>query len=170
MQVGSGKKVGFMGLSSWLRVALNKLSGVFRKRSAETESASRYQYSLLAIFIFQEGHYRKKPPAKPKPGAFLPKPSTLKISALWRDKLSGQEIWKIGDLLGTTRRKQPVARADFSAADVSEAKLVIEPDPEPHPRHVNLCRWPNGKDEQKSVALLLCARSILVLRENSENS
>jgi hypothetical protein len=159
-----------MGLSNWLRAALNKLSGVLRKRSAETGSACLYQYSLLARFIFQEGHYRKKAPAKPKPGAFLPKPSTLKISALWRDDLAEQEIWKIGDLLGTTRSKQPVARADFNVAAVSEAKLAIEPDPEPHPRHVNLCGWPNGKDEQKSIALLLCARSILLLRENSESS
>lgn len=146
------------------------MSGVLRKRSAETGSACLYQYSLLARFIFQEGHYRKKAPAKPKPGAFLPKPSTLKISALWRDDLAEQEIWKIGDLLGTTRSKQPVARADFNVAAVSEAKLAIEPDPEPHPRHVNLCGWPNGKDEQKSIALLLCARSILLLRENSESS
>jgi len=84
--------------------------------------------------------------------------------------LSEREIWNIGDLLGTTRSKQPVARADFSAAAVSEAKLTIEPDPEPHPRHVNLCGWPNGKDEQKSIALILCARSILLLREDSKSS
>jgi hypothetical protein len=106
----------------------------------------------------------------PKPGAFLPKPSTLKISALWRDDLSEEEIWEIGDLLGTARSKQPLARADFDVAAVSEAKLAVEADPEPHPRHVNLCGWPNEKDEQKSIALLLCARSILLLRENSENS
>jgi hypothetical protein len=108
-------------------------------------------------------------PAKPKPGAFLPKPPTLKISALWRDELPEQEIWKIGDLLGTTRGKQPLARADFDVAAVAEAKLAIEPDPEPHPLHVNLCGWPIDKDEQKSIALLLCARSILLLREGSES-
>ena len=103
-------------------------------------------------------------PAKPKPGAFLPKPPTLKISALWRDELPEPEIWKIGDLLGITRTKQPLARADFDAADVSEAKLAIEPDPKPHPRHVNLSGWPIDKDEQKSIALLLCARSTLIVR------
>jgi len=118
----------------------------------------------LARFIFQEGHCRKKVPAKPKPGAFLPKPATLKISALWRDRLPEQEIWKIGDQLGETRSKQPLARADFDAAAVSEAKLAIEPDPKPHPLHVNLCGWPIDKDEQKSIALLLCARSTLIVR------
>ena len=102
---------------------------------------------------------------KAKPGAFLPQHSTLKISALWRDELSEQEIWKIGDLVGTKRAKQPVARADFDVSAVSEARLVIEPDPEPqNPRHVNLCDWPVEKDEQKSIALLLCARSTLIVR------
>jgi hypothetical protein len=141
-----------------------------RRQSAEAESASRYQYSLLARFIFQEGHYRKKAPAKPKQGAFLPNPSTLKTSALWRDKLSEQEIWKIGDLFGTARNKQPMARADFDVVVVSEARLTIEHDPEPHPLHVNLCGWPIDKDKKKAIALLLCARSVLLLRENSESS
>jgi hypothetical protein len=153
-----------MGLNNWLRAALNKLSGALRKRSAEPASASRHQYSQLARFIFQGGHYRKLAPAKPKPGAFLPDPSKLKTSAIWRDNLSEQEIWKIGDLLGTKRSEKPPARADFDIAAVSEAKLTIEPDPEPHPRHVNLCKWPVDKDEQKSIALLLCARSTLILR------
>jgi len=135
-----------------------------RKRPAETESASHHQYSLLARFIFQDGHCRKKTPAKPKPGAFLPKPPSLKISALWRDGLPEGEIWNIGDLLGTVRSKQPLARADFDVAAVSEAKLAIEPDPKPHPRHVNLSGWPIEKDEQKSIALLLCARSSLIVR------
>ena len=146
------------------------MSGVLKRQSAEAGPARPHQYSLLARFIFQEGHYRKKAPAQPKPGAFLPRPSTLKTSALWRDKLSEQEIWNIGDLLGTARSKQPLARADFDVAAVSEAKLAIEPDPEPHPRHINLCGWPNGKDEQKSIALLLCARSILLVREDSESN
>jgi hypothetical protein len=123
----------------------------------------------LARFIFQKGHFSKIQ-AKPKQGAFLPHPSTLKISALWRDGLSEQDIWKIGDSFGEVRKKPPLARAEFAAEAVSEARLVIEPDPKPHPRHVNLCGWPIGKDEQKSIALLLCARSILLLRENSESS
>jgi hypothetical protein len=144
------------------------LSGVLRRRSAELESVSHYQYSLLARFIFQESHCRKAP-AQAKANAFLPKAATLKISALWRDSLSEEEIWKIGDLLGAARNKQPLARADFDVATVSEAKLTIELDPEPHPLHVNLCGWPNGKDEQKSIALLLCARSILLLREHSQS-
>ena len=136
-----------------------------RRRSAETESANRYQRFLLARFIFQSGHYRKIAPPKPKPNAFLPDPSKLKTSAIWRDKLSEQEIWKTGDLLGTKRGEKPPARADFGIATVSEAKLTIEPDPLPQiPQHLNLCGWPIDKDEQKAIALLLCARSTLIVR------
>ena len=144
------------------------MSGVLTGRFAEKGSANRSQYFLLARFIFQAGHCRKEAPAKAKPGAFLPKSSTLKISALWRDELPEQEIWNIGDRLGSARGRQPIARADFDMAVVSEARLSVEPDPEPHPRHVNLCGWPAEKDEQKAVALFLCARSVLLMRENSE--
>jgi hypothetical protein len=101
---------------------------------------------------------------KPKPGAFLPPPVVLKISALWRDQLSESEIWQIGDLLGAKRQKPPLARADFGLVAVKEAKLTVEPDPEPHPRHVNISGWPVEKDEQKAVAVLLCARSNLIVR------
>lgn len=97
----------------------------------------RPQYSLLARFIFQSGHYRTIAPAKPKPNAFLPDPSKLKSSAIWRDTLPEQEIWEIGDSLGAARSKQPLARADFDVAAVSEA---IEPDPKPHPLHVQPLR------------------------------
>ncbi len=140
------------------------MRGALTRLSAETKPVSSPQYSLLARFIFQEGHYRKKDPAAPKPGAFLPKPSDLKISAMWRDQLSEREIWSLGDLVGSTRSKHALARADFDIGAVSEAKLEIEPDPKPHPRHVNLSRWPADKAEQKSIALLLCARSTLIER------
>ena len=153
-----------------MKAVLGRLSGVLRRQPAEAASVSRPQYSLLARFIFQESHCRKIAPAKPKPNAFLPKPPDLKISALWRDELPEQEIWNIGDLLGKARSKQPLARADFDEAAVSEAKLTIEPDPTPPLRHVNLCGWPMGKDEQKSIAVLLCVRSTLLLRGSPESS
>ncbi len=153
-----------MGLSNWLRVVLNRLSTVLKRRPADAGMTGSPQYSLLARFIFQSGHYRKIAPAKPKPNAFLPDPSKLKSSAIWRDTLPEQEIWEVGDSLGAARSKQPLARADFDVAAVSEAKLAIEPDPKPHPLHVNLCGWPIGKDEQKAISLLLCARSTLIVR------
>jgi hypothetical protein len=152
-----------MGLKNWPRIVLRKLSEVFKGQPADEKLSGNSQYSLLARFIFQSGHFSKFP-AKPKQNAFLPHPSTRKISALWIDSLSEREIWDIGDLLGLERSKQPLAHADFGVAAVSEAKLTIEADSTPHPRHVNLGGWPIGKDEQKLIALLLCARSILKIR------
>ena len=152
-----------MGLSNWLRAVLNRLSRVLKRRPASTGMTGGPQYSFLARFIFQKSQFSKTP-AKPKQGAFLPHPSTLKISALWRDGLPEQDIWKIGDLLGAARSKQPLARADFDTNAVSAAKLEIEADPKPHPRHVNLCGWPSEKDKQKAIALDLCARSTLRVR------
>ena len=134
-----------------------------RRRFGDAETAQGNKYSLLARFIFQDSHFRKAP-AQAKPNAFLPSPSTLKTSAVWRDTIPDQKIWDIGDLLGKPRLKKPLARADFDVAAVSEAKLTIESDPTPHPRHVNLCGWPTAKDEQKNVALLLCSRAILIIR------
>jgi hypothetical protein len=103
---------------------------------------------------------------KAKPGAFLPSASR-KTSAAAIDGLSADEIWKIGDVLaskGKPPRSGPRARADFDAEALVEAKLTIEGDPSPHPRHINLCGWPANKDEQKAIAMLLCNRSILQKR------
>jgi hypothetical protein len=65
--------------------------------------------------------------------------------------------------IGEGRGKPPKARADFDVEAVSEAKLTIERDPLLGiPDHINLCGWPNEKDEQKSIAQLLCVRAKLL--------
>jgi hypothetical protein len=117
-----------MGLKNWLKVVLNKLFGVSRKRLAEPGQLGFPQYSTWARFIFQSGHYRKSNPAAPKPNAFLPDPQKLKTSAIWRDELSEAEIWDIGDILGNKRNQKPEARADLEIATLAEAKLTIEPE------------------------------------------
>lgn len=88
----------------------------------------------------------------------------------WIDQLQEANIWKIGDVVGSKSRGKPaVARADVSSHSVSEIKLTIEADSEPHPRHVNVGGWPDGKDEQKAVALDLCAKSRLSIRVMPSN-
>lgn len=78
--------------------------------------------------------------------------------------MSEAEIWKIGGVIGRERAKPPKARADFAALAVVEAGLTIEHAPAPGiPDHVNLCGWPAEKDEQKSIAQILAARSKLFL-------
>ena len=160
-----------MGLSNWLKAVLKKSFGALRGRLANKQPDDRSavgQFSYLTRFIFSRRHFSRVSPMA-KPGAFLPESSTLETSALWKDGLLEHEIWQIGLPVGEGRGKPPLARADFEAGAVSEAKLRLESDPTPHnPRHVNICGWPTVKDEQKSLALLLCKRSTLVLRQTAE--
>ena len=73
------------------------------------------------------------------------------------------QIWAMGNLVGRGREKPVVARADFSSGAVLSAKLTIEHAPVSDiPDHVNLCGWPTRKEEQKAVALVLCAASQVV--------
>jgi hypothetical protein len=170
MLAGSERRVGFMGLNSWLKTVLKKLLEGFRKQPSQSSSQSGVggspstkRYTDLTRFIFYKGHFSTKERAKPKPGAFLPS-SDLKTSALGKEGLTGDKVWAIGVLVGKGRGKLPKARADFVAGDVTDAKLTIEPDPiDDIPDHVNLCGWPKEKDEQKSIAQLLCAHARLVL-------
>ena len=49
-------------------------------------------------------------------------------------------------------RRPAIARADFGKNEVFHIGLAIEPDPEPHPRHVELYGWPSEKDERIVIA------------------
>lgn len=100
-----------------------------------------------------------------KPGAFLPSPVDLATSAFWTDALAELEIWHIGDeIVAKPRGRVSLARAEFGPSIVSDAKLTLESDPEPHPRHVVLRGWPTEKDKQKSIAVELSSRSLLRVR------
>jgi hypothetical protein len=147
-------------LTGFLKRLLTVLSGLFGGSPA-TNSAGQPQFKRLTRYIFQSGHFSTLH-HRVKQGAFLPQPPALKISSIWIDLLGENDIWTIGDLLGATRK--PIARASFDAEILPEARLAIEPDPAPHPRHVNIFGWPAEKDAQKAVALFLCNRSSLQVR------
>jgi hypothetical protein len=116
---------------------------------------------MLSRFIFQSNHFNLK---GPKPGAFLPSANKTQISMMGIDDLSEDEIWPLGDIVGEGRGLPTIARADISAESINDCGLSILPDPQPHPRHVNVTGWPIPKEEKKSVALELCAKSILKKR------
>lgn len=86
------------------------------------------------------------------------------MSAFWIEGLVAEEIWPLGDFAGQPRGKAALAFAEFTRKDVAEVGLFTEDDPEPHPRHLNVCGWPSEKDAAKSLALELCVRAILRLR------
>ena len=100
-----------------------------------------------------------------KPGAFLPPPD-LKTSAFISDGLAEDQIWWIADnVVARESEKGSIpARADILSVAVLETKLTVEPDTEVHPRHVNICGWPEEKEQRKAIDLELCAAAILRLR------
>lgn len=147
---------------------LKKCFALFAERFAKppaTSPSAEIEYSLLCRYIFQNSHFSKIN-NRVKPGAFLPSTHEQSVSAAWIDGLSNQEIWGIGDILGALRRvpASPRARADFNSEVLPNVSLTIEPDPKPHPRHVNLSGWPVEKDAQKDIAQVLCNSSALQVR------
>jgi len=158
MLADSGRKAKCMALSLFLKHVRLKLSAAFEGLFKRTPQAA---YENLSRFIFQRNHYSL---IGPKPGAFLPPKGVLKISMFWIDGLQEANIWNLGDFAGKNRGKPAVARAEIGSESVGQIRLTIEADPEPHPRHVNIGSWPDGKDEQKAVALDLCAKSRLYIR------
>jgi hypothetical protein len=155
-----------MGLKIWARRFLSRFYEAFRGQLAEPHHGSSREhelYRLLSRYIFQSGHFNSQ---RVKQGAFLPKPSELKISAAWIDNLTSPEIWAVGDILASQSRppRIPLARADFDAAVLSDVRLTTQDDKAPHPRHVNICGWPLEKDAQKAVALFLCSKATLTIR------
>jgi len=120
-------------------------------------------YANLSRFIFDKRHFSISKRV-PKPSAF--NDLTLRPSAFWIDQLLEDDIWRLGDVVAGAQRKRPaIARADFGKNEVIRIGLTVEPDPEPDPRHVELCGWPSEKDERMVVAQELCVRSQLRLRE-----
>ena len=152
-----------MALSNFLRRVLRRLFGALRGRSPDLVIP---QHTTLSRFIFSTRHFSK---TSPKPPAFLPRETDLRISASWIDKLLESEIWQIGDGAGRARQKLACARADFQKSIVDEVRLTIEQDPVPdNSRHVNISGWPSEKDRRMSIAQDLCAKSMLRIRQEAD--
>lgn len=88
------------------------------------------------------------------------------------DLLQEVEIWALGDSVGFEGRGKPAqARAELPAnviSSIQQTQLRIVPDPQPHPRHVDIAGWPPEKDAQKAIALDLCAASTLHIRATGQ--
>ncbi len=169
MRAGSARTAEFMALKRWLTACRRRFFALFAGLPDKQLSGTAHdpgRYSRLSRYIHQSGQFSKVN-QRVKPNAFLPQPPELKISSVWIDDLGEPQIWRIGDVLGAQRpvASEPIARADFGSGILPETKLTIEPDPKPHPRHVNLCGWPREKDAQKDIAMILCQRSSLRVRD-----
>ena len=94
----------------------------------------------------------------------MPAPRKTVISMQFIDGFQEQEIWKVGDLIGRARGKNALARADLSKSSVLDVGLTVALTPGLHHLHAEVGGWPTEKDEQKSIALDLCAKSKFSLR------
>lgn len=83
---------------------------------------------------------------------------------LFTDGLEDSETWRIGDEVGKERGKVAIARADLPKSSVIATGLSVKVSPGVHPNHADVFGWPPEKDEQKLIALDLCAASVLSLR------
>jgi hypothetical protein len=159
------RRAKYMGLSNCLKRARQRLFGALRKllpKSTKVATAHG-EYNRLSRFIFDKKHFSVLE-RLPKPAAFID--PTLRMSAMGIDDLRDPDIWSLGDMVGAPRRKPALARADFGKSDVQTLQLTVEPDPSFHPRHVEICGWPSEKDERIALALELCVKSLLFLRES----
>jgi hypothetical protein len=135
-----------------------------RQLSRTVRPQIHFESEALSRFIFSREHYSR---GRAKQNAFLPQKGKTAISMFFIDQLSPSEVWALGDFAGKNRGKLAVARAVMSRKSVINLPVKLELTPSEHPRHMNVCGWPTGKDEQKALALEFCAISTLSLRQSS---
>lgn len=127
--------------------------GTFKGRLTATE--------LVTRFIFTRNNIAKdknNPAAyRPKPNAFDP-PADLELSTAHVTQLTDDEIWSVGRLTLTPKRRKLYARADLKVADYEKSKLVATRDNDPFERHTVVTGWPNPSDpdDRKSQILATC--------------
>ncbi|HTT19581.1 MAG TPA: hypothetical protein VMG82_11570 [Candidatus Sulfotelmatobacter sp.] len=85
------------------------------------------------------------------------------------DDMLESDIWIIGDAVGKERQKAAIARADLKKESVLATGLSITLTPGVQvpglqSNHANVGGWPSEKDEQKAIAVELCAQSQLCVR------
>ncbi|OFZ10920.1 MAG: hypothetical protein A2Z20_03440 [Bdellovibrionales bacterium RBG_16_40_8] len=61
-------------------------------------------------------------------------------------------------------KKKTIARADFPLAAAKKAQLKINPDGNPHKRHLNLENWPTDSSACKLISMEIANASNLILK------
>lgn len=136
------------------------ISSFISPNSAEHENIEAQE--RITRYIFNKGNY-KAGRGIVKFNEFMP-PKNKKISIYLTSTIDDSQIWHIGKkVVEPVRGRSLKARADLLAGIVFEQSLKIISDPEPHPLHADIIDWPTERHEQQMKAVVLAAKSKLVL-------
>lgn len=118
----------------------------------------------LGRFLTQHNHFSlTRHEVKFK--AFMPPPD-LKLSVFRIDGLYVREIWDLGNsvISQIDQKRRFYGIADIKVAIFERESLAIDPDNIPE-RHANIIGWPEDQEKQLSIAQILAAEAILLLKE-----
>ena len=116
----------------------------------------------ITRFINQKTYFRSSD-GTVRHNAFIPSPSG-EVSVYRTTGINDSEIYQIGnEFFADITGKPLMGRADIVASEIAKRELRIEPDEEPHPRHANICGYPDEKSRQKLIAVELAAEAVLYL-------
>lgn len=117
----------------------------------------------VARFIFQKSYFRSKDKTV-RHNAFMPHRGSGTTSVYRIIGLADVDIYEIGkkfvaDFFG----KPLMGRADIGVSEIVKHDLSVIPAPDPHPRHANICNWPEDQSKHKMIAMELAADAQLHL-------
>lgn len=90
-----------------------------------------------------------------KYSAFMPSKNG-EVSVYRISGISEHEIWDIGKkYVAEKRNKKLRARADLPVRKISNERLGVISEPNPHPLHANIINWPEDKSKRLLIAIKL---------------
>ncbi len=115
----------------------------------------------LTKYIFNKSQFSSSN-KRVKYSVFIP-PSNRRLSVFRIVGLSENQVWEIGNAIGTERELTLLARADIRVSSVTKTGLEIDADDIP-PRHANIVGWPAEDSEIKLRAIELAEKAQLHLK------
>lgn len=92
------------------------------------------------------------------------------LSAYRTKGCDNPEIWDIARRFVTelrTDHKEVLARAELQARIYKDLELVLNPDGNPHPKHVNIERWPSNPEDILDLRKKLANRACLIVKSEA---
>jgi hypothetical protein len=99
--------------------------------------------------------------------AFLPN-AKGETSVFRTNRCTEKKVWLLGELFVARARKdgRPViARADVNSETILDENLKIVSTPDSHPRHADICNWPDERARQRIKAMALAQKATLRLNQ-----